>query len=258
MDLGLRGKIALIGGSSAGIGFAVADALAREGARLVLCGRDSNRLANALVKLAQHQTDTIAVAADLATSEGVRCVLQAAMSEFGSVDVLVTNTGGPPPGAFESHSSVAWDSAISLLLKSAVELVKGVLPGMRHKGWGRIVGITSMAVKQPASNLVLSNSIRAAVTGFLRTLADEVAQYGITVNTVLPGFTETGRLAVLAAAMPEPPETVFEKWRQMIPLRRLGRPEEIAETAAFLASERASYITGQAILVDGGYVQALY
>jgi 3-oxoacyl-[acyl-carrier protein] reductase len=248
----------LIGGSTTGIGLAIAETFAREGARLVLCGRDANRFANAHKTLAQYQPDTIMVAADLATSEGVSHALQAAMSAFGSVDVLVTNTGGPPPGPFESHSSIAWDNAISLLLKSAVELVQGVLPGMRNKGWGRIVGITSMAVKQPARNLVLSNSIRAAVTGFLRTLANEVAQDRITVNTVLPGFTDTARLAVLATAMNEPQGVVFEKWRQMIPLGRLGRPEEIAETVAFLASEQAGYITGQAILVDGGYVQSLY
>jgi 3-oxoacyl-[acyl-carrier protein] reductase len=261
MDLGLRDKVALVGASSGGLGFAVADSLAAEGARLIICARNLTRLQAARSRLACHSGQVIAVQADLATTEGVESVVRAGAQTFGRIDVLVTNTGGPPPGTFESHSAQVWDQATALLLKSAVELTRRVLPGMRHRKWGRILGITSMAVKQPAAGLILSNSLRAAVTGFFRTLANEVAADGITVNTLLPGYTDTERLKefaqATAAARGTTADTVHRRWVDAIPMQRLGTPEEFAAAVTFLASERASYITGQALVIDGGYTRSL-
>jgi 3-oxoacyl-[acyl-carrier protein] reductase len=171
VDTGLCGKVALVGASSAGLGFAVAESLIAEGAYVVICGRDAPRLAMARDRLKQRGGRVAAAVADLSTDQGIDAVVNLVLEEFGSIEVLVTNTGGPPPGLFESHLWSAWKDAIALLLKSAVELTRRVLPSMREKRWGRIIGITSMAVKHPVNSLILSNSLRAAVTGCFRTLA---------------------------------------------------------------------------------------
>jgi 3-oxoacyl-[acyl-carrier protein] reductase len=184
-----------------------------------------------------------------------------AIERFGRVDILVTNTGGPPPGPFESHGRDAWRNAVRQNLDSVVNLTRAVLPGMKSNGWGRIINVTSIAVKQPVDNLILSNSIRAAVTGFARTLANEVAPHGITVNNVMPGYTRTDRLEDLAprvaSAKGLPAERKLEAWNDEIPMRRLGEPSEFAALVAFLASERASNITGTSIPLDGGWIRAL-
>ncbi|MGH7620854.1 MAG: SDR family NAD(P)-dependent oxidoreductase, partial [Gemmatimonadaceae bacterium] len=198
MDFGIRGKVALVAASSRGLGRATAEALAAEGAQLVLCARGEA----ALRETAEHIRRTtgvrvVDVVADVATADGIARVLDAAR-ELGPVDILVTNGGGPPAGRFEMHAASAWDDAVRGTLTSVVELVRGVLPGMRERKWGRIVNITSIAVKQPVDNLILSNSVRAAVAGFARTLANEVATDGITVNCVMPGYTLTDRIADLA------------------------------------------------------------
>ncbi len=261
MDLGLKGKVALAAASSTGLGRAVAEELAREGADLVICARRPGPLEEAREALAGAGVRVVAVAVDLTEPGGVQEVVRAGVEAFGRIDVLVTNTGGPPAGPFESHAPEAWEEAVRQNLFSVVNLCREVLPGMKERGWGRIVNITSIAVKQPADNLILSNSIRAAVTGFARTLANEVAPFGITVNNVMPGFTRTERLVELAektAAMRDGEvEDVYAAWNREIPLGRIGEPRELAALVAFLASERASYITAQSIAVDGGWIRSL-
>ena len=262
MDLGLKGKVALVGGSSRGLGRAVAGELAAEGCAVVLCSRDQDAVARTAADIAQRTgADTYAVAANLSEEAGVGHVVSAALTRFGHVDVLVTNTGGPPAGAFESHSPETWRQAVAQNLESVLNLTRAVLPGMKERGWGRIINITSIAVKQPVDGLVLSNSVRAAVTGFARTLANEVAPHGITVNNVLPGYTRTERLVQLAAhnagSRGGDVQDAYAQWEREIPMRRLGEPHELAALVAFLASTRAAYITGASIAVDGGWIRSL-
>src|SRR6476646_6279339 len=258
MDFGLKDKIALIAGSSKGLGRAVAEELAAEGAGLVLCARDSKSL-NATRDEITNTTGTpvVTVQADRTKAEDISRVVNAGLERFGRIDILVTNNGGPPAGQFESLSQSQWEAAVRLTLYSAIELTRQVLPGMKERRWGRILNITSIAVKQPVDNLMLSNSLRAAVTGFARTLANEVAADGITVNNILPGYTRTERVEELANMMAEKQGiTAAEfkaRWESEIPMGRLGEPHEIAALAAFLVSERASYITGTSMQVDGGW-----
>ncbi len=262
MKLGLENKVALVAASSRGLGRAIADELAAEGAALVLCARDARALDAARAAIAErHRSPVFAVAADVSTPDGIARVADAALGEFGRVDVLVTNSGGPPSGPFERHDWVVWQQAVDLLLRSTVELTRRLLPGMRERRWGRVLAETSIAAKQPVEGLMLSNSVRAAVTGFARTLANEVAADGVTVNTLLPGYTRTDRVVELNASTAEregvPVAEVEQRIERQIPMRRLGEPREFAALAAFLASERASYITGQAIAVDGGWIRGL-
>lgn len=261
MDLGLKGKIGLAAASSAGIGRAVAEALAAEGMDLVMCGRREGPLDEARRSLERFGVRVVAVPADLSNPDEVRAVVDAAHEAFGRVDVLVTNTGGPPAGPFEVHTPEDWETAVRQNLFSVLNLVRGVLPGMRERGWGRIINVTSIAVKQPSDNLILSNAVRAAVTGFARTLATETAMDGITVNNVMPGFTRTGRLTELAAKRAEikgvDPDDIWATWHKEIPMGRVGEPRELASLVAFLASEQASYITAQSIAVDGGWIKSL-
>jgi 3-oxoacyl-[acyl-carrier protein] reductase len=257
MDLGLTGRVALVGGSSTGLGRAVARELAAEGADVVLCARGEEQLEETRAAIeSETGAEVAAVAADLSTLEGVEAVVTGAERAFGRVDILVTNTGGPPAGSFETHDLDSWRSAERLLLESVVELVRRVLPGMKERRWGRILTITSIAVKQPIQNLILSNSLRAAVTGLARTLANDVAPLGITVNNVMPGYTRTQRLEELSGGSPGD-ESAFEHWTREIPMGRIGRPRELAALVAFLASERASYITGTSVPVDGGWIRSL-
>src|SRR4029077_19387355 len=248
MDLGLKDKIALIAGSSKGLGRAGAEELAAEGAGLVLCARDSKSL-NATGDEITNTTGTpvVAVQADLTRAEDISRVVNAGLERFGRIDILITNNGGPPTGQFESLSQEQWEAATQLTLYSALELTRQVLPGMKERKWGRILNITSIAVKQPVEKLMLSNSLRAAVTGFARTLANEVAPFGITVNNIMPGYTRTERVEELAQMMAErekiSPAEFVARWEKEIPMRRLGEPREFAALAAFLVSERASYIT---------------
>lgn len=262
MDLGLRGKVALVAAASRGLGRAVAFELAREGANVVLCARGQQALdATRDDIVAQTGADVHAVAADLTDAEQITRVARIAQERFGRVDILVTNNGGPPAGPFESHPWDRWEQAVQLTLRSAVELTRAVLPGMRERKWGRIIHITSIAVKQPVDNLILSNSVRSAVTGFARTLANEVATDGITVNCLLPGYTRTERVEELADATAQRDglrrQDVLARFEREIPMHRLGEVEEFGAVAAFLASERASYVTGQSIAVDGGWIRSL-
>ncbi|HVX39225.1 MAG TPA: SDR family oxidoreductase [Gemmatimonadaceae bacterium] len=262
MDLGLRGRVAIVAAASRGLGRAIAEELAQEGAQLVICARGGDALDEARNAIAGATGATVhAVAADLSTRDGIDAVLATARAAFDRVDILVTNAGGPPAGPYESHDWNAWQRAVDLTLRSAVELTRAVLPGMRERKWGRIINVTSITVKQPVDNLILSNSIRAAVTGFARTLANEVAADGITVNNILPGYTRTERVEQLAQANAKKegvaPAEILARFEREIPMHRLGEPREFAALAAFLASERASYITAQSIAVDGGWIRGL-
>ena len=263
MDLGLKGKVALVAAASRGLGRAVAEELAAEGAALVLCSRNAetiNKTANEIKKASG--IEVLAVAADVSKADDLARLVQTGLERFGRIDILVTNAGGPPAGQFDSLSSEAWEVATRLTLYSTVELTRRVLPGMKERCWGRILNITSIAVKQPVENLMLSNSLRAAVTGFARTLANEVATFGVTVNNIMPGYTRTERVEELARMMSEKeritPAEFIARWEQEIPMRRLGEPREFAALAAFLVSERAGYITGASVPVDGGWIRALF
>ena len=262
MDLGLKDKVALVAAASRGLGRAVAEELAAEGALLLLCSRSEEAINKAAKEIAQTTgAKVLALAADVSEAADIAKLTQFGAERLGRIDILVTNAGGPPAGQFENLSQDQWEAATRLTLFSAVELVRQVLPGMKERRWGRILNITSIAVKQPVDNLILSNSLRAAVTGFARTLANEVAPFGVTVNNIMPGYTRTERVEELAQVMAEkqaitPAETVA-RWEKEIPMRRLGEPREFAALAAFLVSERASYITGTSIPVDGGWIKAL-
>lgn len=262
MDFGIEGKVALVAASSRGLGRAVAEELATEGCKLVMCARTERALEDARGDIHDATgAEVLAVTADLTEPGDVLRLVAAAEAEFGRVDILVTNTGGPPPGPFEAHSPETWDDAVRQNLLSVINLCRAVLPGMKERGWGRILNVTSVAVKQPVDGLILSNSIRAAVTGFAKTLANEVAAYGVTVNNIMPGFHRTERLDELAADIAgrsgvEASE-VFSGWEGSIPMGRLGNPREFAAVVTFLASERASYVTGSSIAVDGGSIKGL-
>jgi 3-oxoacyl-[acyl-carrier protein] reductase len=203
----------------------------------------------------------LGVAADVSQVADVERLVQTGTKRFGPIDILVTNAGGPPAGQFDSFDLSQWEAATRLLLHSSVALAQKVLPAMKERRWGRILNITSIAVKQPVDNLILSNSLRAAVTGFARTLANEVATFGVTVNNIMPGYTRTERVEELARMMAGKegitPAEFVARWEQQIPMRRIGEPREFAALAAFLVSERASYITGTSIPVDGGWIKAL-
>ncbi len=261
MDFGIVGRTALVAASSKGLGRAVAEELAAEGARVILCARGAEALEATRAALADSGAEVTAVAADLTDPLQVERVIEVGVQAFGPIDILITNTGGPPPGPFESHTPEAWSEAVRQNLDSVLNLTRSVLPAMKERRWGRIITITSVAVKQPVDGLILSNSIRAAVTGFAKTLANEVAPFGITVNNVMPGYTRTERLDQLAADIAERSggsvEDAFSAWEGQIPLGRVGDPREFGALVAFLASERASYITGTSIAVDGGAIKAL-
>lgn len=263
MDLGLREKAALVAASSQGLGRAVALELAREGASLVLCARGSAALEQTCSSIrSETGVEVTGIVGDLTLPEDVERIVQVGIERFGRIDILVTNVGGPPAGRFEALTREQWDEAHRLLLTSVLDLTRLVLPGMRERGWGRILNITSIASKQPVENLMLSNSLRAAVTGFAKSLANEVAADGVTVNNILPGYTLTDRLDDLIGFLAEKeglsPDEVRNRWESEIPMRRLGDPKEFAALAAFLVSERASYITGSSIAVDGGWVKSLF
>lgn len=258
----LTGKCAIVCAASKGLGKASALALARAGARIAICarGRDALEAAAAEIRTSGGSL-VVPVVADVARAEDVQRLVATAAAELGGIDVLVTNTGGPRSGSFESISDDDWIESFDSLVMSVVRLCRAVIPHMRERGGGRIIHVTSVSVKQPIDGLVLSNALRAAVTGLSRTLANELARDRILVNCIAPGYTATDRVVHLneAAASREgvAPEEVQARLERQIPLGRLGTPEEFGAAVAFLASPAASFITGVTLQVDGGYVKGL-
>jgi len=262
VDLGLKGKVAFVAAGSKGLGRAIAEELAAEGASIALNARGADALEATSRSIASStNVDVLALPGDVSVAADVDAMVKQAIDHFGRIDILVTNAGGPPSGPFETLTPEMWFAAVDLTLLSVVNLTRAVLPGMKERGWGRIINVTSIAVKQPVHGLMLSNSLRSAVTGFARTLANEVASYGITVNNILPGYTHTERVSDLSLAAARR-EGITEKeavarWESEIPMGRLGEPREFAALAVFLASERASYITAGSIAADGGWIRSL-
>jgi 3-oxoacyl-[acyl-carrier protein] reductase len=253
MDLGLKNKTAFIAASSQGLGKAVALELALEGANVIINGRNKDALEKTKQAIESKTNRPVpAFAGDLSDAGQREQVIKEALKNFPAIHILVTNTGGPTAAKFEELTQQQWDSAYQTLLVSAVELIRGFLPGMKQQRWGRIITITSMAVKQPVNNLILSNSVRASVVGLVKTLSNELAPHNITVNNVMPGYTETERLKELVEKNP-----AFASAKSEIPLGRFGLPEEFAAAVTFLASERAGYITGVSLQVDGGWIKGL-
>ena len=251
MDLGLQNRVALILASSKGLGKAVAIELAREGAKVIICGTDSVALDSTFREINIISPNKVAsFVCDLTDESSRKNLIDQSVKSFGPIEILVTNTGGPAAGPFEQFNLDDWKHLYNLLFLSAVDIIQQVLPGMKQKGFGRILTITSVAVKQPADNLISSNAVRTSLLGLVKSLSNEVAAYGITVNNILPGYTSTNRLEILIEKNPQVREVV-----QTIPMKRFGTVEEFAATAAFLVSERASYITGQSLAVDGGWVK---
>jgi 3-oxoacyl-[acyl-carrier protein] reductase len=263
LDLGLQGRVAVVAAASKGLGRAVAEELAREGVSVAICARTAAELEQAAAHI-QKATgrEVFRQALDVTDPAAVGHFVAAVEERFGRLDICITNSGGPPSKLFVDTKPEDWRSAFELLLMSTVSFAKEALPRMQKNKWGRFITITSSAVKQPVDGLLLSNSIRAAVTGLARTLANEYASHGITVNNVCPGYTRTARLDNLAASISArtgaPPETVFADWTRQIPAGRIGTPQEFAAVVAFLASERASYVNGASIAVDGGMIRSLF
>jgi len=252
MDLGLAGKTALVTGASKGIGRAAARALAAEGMRVALVARDAEALARAVDGIERAGGEAVAIPGDVSRLEDVERVVAETRERLGDASVLVANAGGPAAGEPTAVDEAAWSGAVDLTLMSAVRLGRAVLPAMRAQRWGRIVNITSLSVREPILNLTLSNALRAGVTAWAKTLSQEIAADGVTVNNVAPGYTATERLEELFADA-DAKRALVER----IPAGRFGEPAEIAAAVAFLASAQAGYITGQTLVVDGGFVKGL-
>ena len=262
MDFGLKDRVALVAAASRGIGFAAARELAREGARVFLCSRDEAHATEAAAKIqADTGTEVTGLRADVTNNADIARFADEAVERAGKIDICITNAGGPPSTVFADTDIEMFRHAFELNALSAIRLVKLVLPGMREQKWGRIINITSVSVKQPIEGLLLSNTVRAGLTGWAKTISNEVAPDGVTVNNVAPGYTLTERQAELAEArskmMGKTKEEMIGSWAGQTPMRRMAQPEEIAAAVAFLASERASYITGVTLQVDGGWVRGL-
>jgi 3-oxoacyl-[acyl-carrier protein] reductase len=262
MDLGLSGVSVLVGGASRGLGFACAKLFVEEGARVAMVSRGGKQLLAAAESLAKlGRGEVLPVAADLAQEGGARRAYEEAASRFGPPLVVVANGGGPPAMPAREADPAAFAKAHELLLRPVVELVQAALPAMREARWGRVIAIASVAARQPEASLVLSSSLRAAVLGYLKTLAREEGSSGVTFNAVCPGYTATERLAELAQAAAVrrgvSVEEVYRGWAAATPVGRLGRPEEVAAAVLFLASRQAAFVNGVALPVDGGYCLGL-
>jgi 3-oxoacyl-[acyl-carrier protein] reductase len=258
MDLGLAGRVALVTAASKGMGKASAMGLAAEGAKIVMCARTESDLKTAADEIrAKTKAEVLAIPADVTKKDDVTALVDSAIKTFGHVDILVANAGGPPRGYFEDMTDEQWQGAFDVSLLSVVRLVRGVLPSMKARRWGRILTIQSVSVKQPIPELLLSNAVRPGVAGLMKTLAGQLGKDGITVNTVCPGKIMTDRFLGGQKISGLSREDYLARAVEDVPVRRIGTPEEFANVIVFLASERASYVTGVALQVDGGLVRGL-
>lgn len=263
MDLGITGKVALVAAASRGLGKAAALRLAGEGARVVICARNEDKLLRAQREIEESSGGSVAAfTADVTDEKQTQAFVDFARDSFGAVHILVCNAGGPPSGFAEDFKPGDYRRAFELNLLSTVALCYAAVPIMKEQGWGRIIPIASVSAKQPIDNLILSNTARAGVLGFAKSLSAQLAPFGITVNTICPGYTRTERVEELAASYAQSGkgtvDEFFKRIQENIPMNRLGRPEEFAQAVAFLASEGAGYITGAALQVDGGFIKGLF
>lgn len=260
--MGLKNRVAIVAASSQGLGKATAEAFAAEGCRLAICARNRETIMALASRMrAEHRSDVIGEAIDVTDPIAVSRFVSSVAAKFGGVDICVTNAGGPPAKGFLATTIEEWRRMVELSFMSTVYFAHAVIPHMQKKKWGRIITITSITTKQPVADLVYSNAVRAAVVGLVKSLANEFGKDGILVNNVGPGFTATDRLKELAkarsAASNKTEKEIFDDWAADAPLKRLGEPQELADAIVWLASERASYITGQTLLVDGGMYKGL-
>jgi 3-oxoacyl-[acyl-carrier protein] reductase len=262
MDLGVRGRTALVAGASAGIGKAIALTLSEEGVKVAILSRDKERITAAAKDIAAKTAgEVLPVVCDVTSRKQIDTAIAKVNKRFGVIDILVCNAGGPPMRRFEQMADGDWDAAYNLNLKSTIRLCAAVIPPMKKQKWGRIISVTSIVAIQASETLILSSTMRPGVHGLTKSLSNELAQYGITVNTICPGYTNTERLVELAAATAKAtgvkPDRVYDGWTQNIPAGRLAKPEELGYLAAFLASEKAAYINGVALNIDGGFIKAI-
>ncbi|MFH2037552.1 MAG: SDR family oxidoreductase [Candidatus Zixiibacteriota bacterium] len=262
MNLGLKNKVALITGASAGLGFSAALELAREGAQIAINSRSEENLKMAGEKIFKETgLRPIELVGNITDNNVPESVIEKTISKYGRLDILVSNAGGPPAGFFTDHNKETWKKAADLTLFSAINLARAAVREMSKNKWGRIIFITSIAVKQPIDNLIISNTLRAGLTGFAKSISNEFGKDGITINTVLPGFTDTERLRNLAEFKAGESgltiDQIYENWSADTAVKRIGQPDELAALISFLASERAGFITGTSIPVDGGHYKGL-
>ena len=262
MDLGIKDRVALVTASSKGLGMQAARALAAEGAKLSICARGADALSETAAALKEEfAVDVLSTVCDLTDEKSARELVKQTADHFGRIDILVVNCGGPPPGAFVDHDADRWRSAVELNLMSAIYLAQEAVPRMIPNRWGRIVFSTSISVKQPIDGLILSNSVRAAVVGLAKTLSSELGQHGILVNSVCPGYFLTGRVKELAEKNAQKsggkPQELLDRWAGMSVLNRVADPAEFGPLVAFLCSQKAGYITGTSIAIDGGFSRGL-
>lgn len=262
MNSGLKGRVAIVAGSSQGIGLATAEAFAAEGCRVAMCARTAEKLEAAAEKIRyQSDAEVFTQALDVTDAAAVHNFVDSVAKKFGSVDICVGNAGGPPAKGFLAASVEDWRKAIDANFLSTVYFAREVIPHMQSKRWGRFITLTSISTKQPVPDLVLSNAVRAAVVGLVKSLSNEFGKDGILVNNVGPGYTATDRLKELAKARSssqgKSEDEIFAAWAADSALKRVAEPREVADVIVWLASERASYVTGQTILVDGGAYKGL-
>lgn len=263
MDLGIKNKVALVTASSKGLGKAVALQLSREGVQVIICARNKETLFKTRDEIATETEGIVeAFIADVTNKKQIKKMVEQIVKKFSTIDILVCNAGGPPAGMVDDFSLDDYQDALELNLLSTINLCYEVIPFMKKQHWGRIVNMTSVSVKQPIDNLILSNTSRTGVLGFSKSLSNQAAKYGITVNAVCPGYTKTQRVENLAKSFQESGKgTIADFYKRIesnIPMGRLGTSEEFANAVAFLVSEGASYITGVTLQIDGGFVKGLF
>ncbi len=265
MDLGLKERVAVVAAASQGLGKAAALGFVREGAHVVVCGRDKKRIETAAKELRQNciskKQTVLPIVGDVSRGKDIKHIVKTTLTKFKRLDILVTNAGGPPSGAFKDLDDEKWESGFALNLMSVIRFMREVLPVMQKQQWGRIINITSLTVKQPVNDLIISSTVRPGIIGIAKVLANLHAPDGITINNVAPGYIMTGRQEELGKMRAGKRGLSFEEYvrdvTKEVPAGRFGNPEELANVIVFLASERASYVTGATVSVDGGLVKSL-